>query len=233
MNPVMKIVLISGTAYRGTTYHYAHLLAETLGGELKEFFLPKDFSSDCLGCANCLYKSETLCPHYPELAPLSQAMDEADVLIFSSPTYVYHVSGAMKSFLDHYGWMWMLHRPKEAYFHKIGIAISTCAGGGAKHACQDIADSFFYWGIAKTYLLPFTVKCTTLSAIAPETDRAIQKKLAATAKKIQANPSPKPGLRTKAFFRLVRWIHKQDKSWDPTDLAYWSKRGWDRHSHPW
>lgn len=229
----MKIVLINGTTYKGTTYHYAHLLAEKLGGELQEFFLPKDFGENCLGCTTCLYKSETLCPHYAKLKPLSEAMDEADVLIFASPTYVYHVTGAMKSFLDHYGWMWMLHRPKEAYFKKIGIALSTCAGAGAKNACQDIADSFFYWGIAKTYQLPFTVKATALTSVTPKTDQAVLKKLDQTAKAIARHPHPAVSLKSKAFFRLVRWIHKKDKTWDQTDLAYWSSRGWDKHGHPW
>ena len=89
-----------------------------IGGEVKEFFLPRDFGEFCIGCTQCFRKSETLCPHYEKINPLTEALDEADVLIFESPVYVYHVTGSMKAFLDHYGYRWMLHRPEESMFHK-------------------------------------------------------------------------------------------------------------------
>ena len=108
----MKIVVIHGQSHKGSTYHIAHMLSEKLGGEVKEFFLPRDFSSFCVGCNNCFMKSETLCPHYESLKPLTEAMDEADVIILASPVYVYHAPGAMKAFLDHYGHRWMVHRPE-------------------------------------------------------------------------------------------------------------------------
>ena len=31
------------------------------------------------------------------------AMDEADVVILASPVYVYHATGQMMAFLDHFG----------------------------------------------------------------------------------------------------------------------------------
>ncbi len=39
----------------------------------------------------CFHRMGTLCPHYEKLKPLTKALDEADVLIFESPVYVYHV----------------------------------------------------------------------------------------------------------------------------------------------
>lgn len=93
----MKIVCIYGQNHKGSTYHIAKMLADKLQGETKEFFLPRDFNHYCVGCTQCFEKDEKLCPHYGDLSPLTEAMDEADVIILASPVYVYHASGPMKS----------------------------------------------------------------------------------------------------------------------------------------
>ena len=79
------------------------------------------------------------------------AMDEADVIILASPVYVYHSTGAMKAFLDHYGYRWMVHSPEESMFKKQGVCISTAAGAGMKSTNKDMMDSLFFWGVAKRY----------------------------------------------------------------------------------
>lgn len=61
--------------------------------EVKEFFLPRDFGEQCVGCTVCFEETESKCPHYTRLAPLTEALDEADVIILASPVYVYHVTG--------------------------------------------------------------------------------------------------------------------------------------------
>ena len=75
-------------------------------------------------------ESEKKCPHYGAISPITSAMDEADVIILASPVYVYHATGAMKAFLDHYGYRWMVHRPAKSMFRKQGVCISTAAGAG-------------------------------------------------------------------------------------------------------
>ena len=54
-------------------------MADKLDGEVKEIFLPRDFGEFCIGCTQCFHKSETLCPHYEKLKPLTKALDEADL----------------------------------------------------------------------------------------------------------------------------------------------------------
>ncbi len=97
------------------------------GGDVTEFFLPRDFHEYCVGCMQCILKDEKRCPHYEKLRPLTEAMDAADVIILASPVYVYHVTGAMKTFLDHYGYRWLIHRPVASMFGKQGVCISTSA----------------------------------------------------------------------------------------------------------
>ena len=77
----MKTVIIHGQSHKGSTYHIANQLAEKIGGDLTEFFLPRDFDEFCVGCTMCFMESEEKCPHYGKLQPLTRAMAEADVII--------------------------------------------------------------------------------------------------------------------------------------------------------
>ena len=136
----MKIAMIHGQNHRGSTYHIGAMLAEKLGGEVTEFFLPRDFGEFCVGCNSCFMKAKEKCPHYEKLIPINKAIKEADVIILTSPVYVYHVTGPMKAWLDHYGHQWMVHRPDERMFTKQAVCISTAAGKGTKSTNQDKID---------------------------------------------------------------------------------------------
>ena len=60
----MKIVMIHGQSHKGNTYTVAKELADKIGGEIREFFLPRDFDKPCNGCFTCFQKDLTHCPHY-------------------------------------------------------------------------------------------------------------------------------------------------------------------------
>lgn len=228
----MKITMIHGQNHKGSTYHIARMLADKLDGEVTEFFLPRDFGEFCVGCTNCFQKSERLCPHYEKLLPITQAMDEADVLILDSPVYVYHVTGSMKTFLDHYGYRWMVHRPREEMFHKQAVCISTAAGAGMKSTNKDMADSMFFWGVGKIYTYGIAVAATSYAEIDEKRKEKIQKKTTALAEKIRKNNGKiKVPIKAKMFFYLMRMLQK--KGWNQVDVAYWKERGWDKGKHPW
>ena len=229
----MKITVINGQSHKGSTYHIGKMLADKLGGEVTEYFLPKDFGDMCIGCTACILKSEQLCPHYQRLEKLTNAIDEADVLVFTSPVYVYHVTGAMKSFLDHYGYRWMVHRPEKKTFSKQAVCISTAAGAGTKSTNKDIADSLFFWGVPKVYKYGVNVHAMSYSRISDKTKAEIDKKTTDIANKIKAkNGKVKVGIKTKAFFEIMRMI--QHKSgWNEADTDYWHNKGWDGKKRPW
>jgi len=98
------------------------MLAEKIGKNITEFFLPRDFGEFCIGCTKCFLINASQCPHYEKLLPIIRVMDEADVLILTSPVYVFHATGSMKAFLDHFGYRWMVHRPEEKMFRKQGYS---------------------------------------------------------------------------------------------------------------
>lgn len=228
----MKTVIIHWQSHEGSTCHIARMLAKKLGGEVTEFFLPRDFGELCVGCTTCFVKSERGCPHYEKLQPVTEAMDSADVIVLASPVYVYHATGAMKAFLDHYGYRWMVHRPEEKMFQKQAVCISTAAGAGTKSTNQDMADSAFFWGCAKIYKLGAGVAATSWDEIAPKVKAQVERKTSAIADRIKGRTgSVRPGLKTRVFFNIMRMMQKN--GWNPADKDYWQDRGWLGKNRPW
>ena len=228
----MKITIIHGQSHEGSTCNIARLLAKKLNGQVEEFFLPKDFGELCVGCTACFAVSETNCLHSEKLSPITKAIDDADVIILASPVYVYHATGAMKAFLDHYGWRWMVHRPEEKMFSKQAVCISTAAGAGMKSTNQDMAHSTFFWGVAKTYKFGIAVMETSWERVSAKKKQRIDKKLDLLADKIAKKQGHvKPSVKTKAFFLVVRQMMKS--GWNEADVSYWKEKGWTEKKRPW
>ncbi len=229
---MMKITIIHGQSHQGSTCHIARSLAQKLNGTITEFFLPRDFGEFCIGCTSCFHVSETKCPHFEKLSPITKALDNADIIILASPVYVYHATGAMKSLLDHYGWRWMVHRPEEKMFSKQAVCISTAAGAGTKSTNKDMAHSTFFWGIAKTYQFGAAVMETSWKRVSSKKKRYIERKLNALAKKIRKNQKHvKPSVKTKIFFYFMCLMQKH--GWNNADTDYWKTKGWTIKKHPW
>lgn len=228
----MKIVMVHGQSHEGSTCHIARIIGKKLGGEITEFFLPQDFGEFCLGCTNCFVKTEEKCPHYLKLKPITDAIDEADVIILASPVYVYHTTGAMKALLDHYGYRWMVHRPDERMFSKQAVVISTAAGAGTKSTNKDMADSTFFWGCARTYRFGIGVAATSWESVSPKIQAKIERTTTSIADKIKKNNGKiKPGIKTKVFFAIMRMMQKS--GWNEADKNYWQEKNWLGKSRPW
>ena len=129
----MEIVFINGSPRKGNTYHATGLFLNEMAkfGEIDctEYFLPRDLPEFCVGCGNCFDKGEGECPHAKYTIPILNSMIEADALIFASPVYVWETIGAMKNFLDHFGHLFLVHRPREEMFSKKTFILSTSNGG--------------------------------------------------------------------------------------------------------
>jgi len=223
----MIVTVVYGQEHHGSTYHAARLLAERLAGpaDIREIFLPRDLPEFCRGCGACLKAGEDACPHAARLRPLTAMLDEADVLILASPVYVYHVTGAMKSFLDHYAYRWALHRPEPAMFRKQAVCLTTAAGAGTRSACRDLRDSLFFWGVPRTYSCGFVVHALTWEHVTEETRRKIDRRTARLAETLRRRQGRlRPGLRQRLYFGVMRRLVRRE-SWNPADRAYWQRRG--------
>ena len=229
----MKIVMIHGQNHKGNTYTAAKELADKIGGEIREFFLPRDFDKPCTGCFTCFQKDLCHCPHFRELEPIAKAMTEADLLILESPVYVYHATGHMMSMLDHFGTWWVIHRPLAEFSGKQAVVIATAAGGGMKSTVSDMADSLEMWGIRKIYKFGIGVQAVKPDEIPQRIRNKIHRKTDALARKIRKNDG-KRGYngRAKKWFYLMRFAHKHFAPAEP-DYGYWESRGWHGKNRPW
>jgi multimeric flavodoxin WrbA len=228
----MKITLISGTNHKGSTYHAAKMAAETLGRDITEFFLPRDMPHFCAGCGTCFEKSEALCPHFSYIDVIVKSMEAADVLIFTSPVYVYHCSGQMKAFLDHLGYQWIVHRPNASMFNKTALVVSTAAGAGLKSTCRDISHSLTMWGVKRIYTLKCPVMAIRWQNVSDKIKQKIECKAKKAAGKIKASMKKTiPNLKTLAWFYMMRFVNKKFP-FNETDRAHWEKQGL-LHSNPW
>ena len=230
----MKVALINGQNHKGSTYHVGRMLAEELTDDkdISEVFLPRDMPEFCTGCTTCILKDEKLCPDYKYIEPIKKLIDSSDILIFTTPVYVYHCTGSMKALLDHFAYRWMVHRPEKSMFSKQAVCISTAAGAGMKWACKDIKHSMFFWGAAKIYTYGVAVASTSWNGVKEAKKKSIEKKIKGLAKKIKANQGKvRPSFSTKALFGIMKLSQK--KGWNPIDTAYWKENGWMDGKKPW
>ena len=146
----MKITVINGTELHGVTYRLKEIFLEPFRdkAEITEFYLPKDCPGFCMGCKACFLQGQDKCKDVQYIQKIEQAILEAELLVFASPAYVFHTTGAMKAMLDHFAYRWMPHRPAKEMFGKRAVIITQCLGAGASSTAKDIKDSLSWWGIS-------------------------------------------------------------------------------------
>ena len=144
----MRIVMLNGQNHNGSTYHIGRMIGDKIPGnnEIREFFFPRDLNHFCVGCYKCI-EDEKACPYYEEKKVILDVIEEADVLIVTTPTYCSHVSAPLKAFIDLTFDYWMSHRPRKCMFSKRAVIVSTSAGSSPKSAIKDVEDALFYLGV--------------------------------------------------------------------------------------
>lgn len=238
---MMKITVINGTEKKGVTYKLKEVFLESLRdkAEIKEFYLPKDGPGFCIGCTRCFLNGQDLCKDAVVVQQLEKAMLEADLLVFTSPAYVFHTTGAMKAMLDHFGYRWMPHRPAKEMFGKRAVIITQCLGAGGGSAAKDIKDSLSWWGVTCIRVCSFKlmsdISWDKIPAKKKEDMAAKLKGCASWAGKIDYTRPAHTGIATKAKFYAVRMLQKDLGKQDPEykDYKYWKSQGWLDKVRPW
>ena len=230
----MKIVMINGQNHKGSTYNIGRLLAKNIGSDkdIVEFFLPKDLNHFCLGCYTCI-DDDTKCPFYEEKNRIMKEVEEADILIFTTPTYCLRASAPMKSFIDLTFNYWMSHRPRKCMFNKKAVVISTAAGSGAKKAVKDVSDALFYWGIPGIVEYGICIQAMNWDGVSEKKKQKIEKDTIRIAQRLSRKKCVKAGIKTKAIFSLMRMMQKADLGSGEADKTYWEKSGWLGKERPW
>ena len=237
----MKITVINGTEKHGVTYKLKEIFLDELRdrAEITEFYLPKDCPGFCAGCTSCFLTYEDKCKDAEYVQKIEKAMHSADLLVFTSPAYVFHATGAMKAMLDHFGYRWMPHRPAKEMFGKRAVIITQCLGAGGRSAAKDIKDSLSWWGVSDIRIYSFKLMSEINWEKIPEKKRAQMKaKLVSAADKIKRIDLTQPArtsLMTKCKFYVVRMLQTSLGKANPeyTDYKYWKSNGWIDKTRPW
>ena len=197
--------------------------------EFTEFYLPQDMPHFCSGCYNCFLKGIEKCPHFKFSGPILEAVKAADGLIISSPVYVMAESAQIKALLDHFGSIYLPHRPEELMFSKVGLVVSTTVGGGLEKAVAVIKRNLKYWGFRRVISTGFPLYALNYSEMSEKKQRRIEAKLERKAvsffKLAERRERLSPELFTRFwFFIMKKMISGYDE--DNLDKQYWLQKGW-------
>lgn len=230
----MKITIIHGQNHKGSSYHIGRMIANKLANdaEIAEYFLPQDLPHFCLGCYSCI-EDESKCPFYEKKKTILESMEEAEILIFTTPTYCLHASAPMKSFMDLTFTYWMSHRPRKCMFHKKAIVISTAAGSGTKSAIKDITSMLLYWGVPVVKTYGISVQAMSWEQVSDKKKAVIEHDVKKLVSKVGNGKAPKAGIKTKMIFYLMRMMQKAGLGSSPVELQYWKENGWLDKKRPW
>lgn len=232
----MKITIIHGQNHKGSSYHIGRMLAEKLADkqEITEFFLPKDLNHFCLGCYSCL-ADETNCPYYSEKKVIADAMEQAEILIFTTPTYCMECSASMKAFMDLFFQYWIPHSPRKYMFTKKAVIISTAAGAGMGKAIAPVKRTLAYWGVPYRKSYGIAVSATNWDQVSEKKKQKIENDMTRLARKVAGAAAGKPSPYIRFMFLLMASAKKAstEDSYDAAEAAYWRANGWLDGKRPW
>lgn len=230
----MKIVIVNGQNHKGSTYHIGKLLVEkiTAEKEITEFFLPRDLNHFCIGCYTCI-EDETKCPYYAEKNAIMAKIEQADLLIFTTPNYCMAPSAPMKAFIDLTFTYWMSHKPRVCMFGKKAVVISTTAGMGANQAIKPVAKALSYWGVSGVKAYGVAVAASSWEGVSQSKKKKIEKDIKKIAKSVSDNQTTSVSVKTKLLFSMFANMQKSDMGSSKTEKKYWEDKGWLGKERPW
>lgn len=230
----MKIVMIHGQNHKGSSYNIGRMVVDKIKVEkdVTEFFLPRDLNHFCVGCYNCI-EDESTCPFYGEKKKIMDAVEEADLLVFTTPTYCMRSSAPMKSFIDLTFTYWMVHKPRKCMFEKKALVVSTAAGSGMKSAIKDITNTLLYWGVPCVKTYGVAIQAMNWESVAEKKKETIEKKTSKLATQLSNGRKPRVGVKTKIIFAMMRMMQKTGMGSSEAETKYWEEQGWFGKGRPW
>jgi multimeric flavodoxin WrbA len=230
----MKIVVVHGSPRKGNTFKATELLKKKMLGkgeiEFVDFFLPKDLPEFCCGCMNCFLKGEEKCPHSIYTLPIIEQFKTADALIFSTPVYALAVSGCMKSFLDHFAYTFIVHRPNSEMFRMKAFILTSTVGAGSKAAIKTIKTSLKFWGVNRVYSYSFATFGDEWNVMSDKKkskiDRQIQTKADSFYNEVASKKKHRPYLYIRMMYMVTKLLMRKYYEDSSLDKQYWIEKGW-------
>ncbi|MBP8717472.1 MAG: flavodoxin family protein [Candidatus Atribacteria bacterium] len=220
-----KITAFIGSARKKGTYLAVQEFEKNLKkyGDIDfEYVFLSDYNLEfCSGCKLCFDKGEQFCPYNDDRNVLIAKLEEADGVVFASPSYAFQVSGRMKNFIDRIAFIY--HRPR--FFKKIFTAIATQFipfGNQTQKYLESVGHN-----------LGFDVlKGTTIITPEPIPEKQLEKLKANIMKlagqfnnRLYEEKSVKPSLFKVITFRMTR-SGLQSSDLKLYDYEYYKEKGW-------
>lgn len=218
----MRILVFYGKSIKDETYDITKkFLAKFERANVKEYFLPDDMAKPCLGCGNCYLNSEKNCYAFRQIAKIYENLTDADLVIFATPTYVDNIPGHLKSFFDHFGFLWMLRRPNGIMFKKKAAIIATTDKLDAKSTVKEIEKNLSWWGMSNIYGTDINLN----------KKKTIDEKLEKLYQKVTLSKDKIKYTTKKRFMYSRRQIKRHPEN--EYDYNYWKDNGWLKRKRPW
>ncbi|WP_154439634.1 flavodoxin family protein [Tissierella pigra] len=233
---MIKITVIHGQSHKGSTYNITKQIIDKIldtNKEIYEYFMPRDTPNYCIGCYNCFNESENSCPQAEKVQKIVKSMEISDIIVIDSPTYCFEMTGQLKTLFDHFGYMWLSHRPKQVMFNKVGIVISTAAGAGARKVTKALAQQMFWLGIPKVFQYSKNVSASNWEMVPNKVKKSIEHDISKLSTKVQSKVGKvSPNFRLKFIFTIMGMMQKSN-NWNKVDQNYWKENGWLDKKTPW
>jgi NAD(P)H-dependent FMN reductase len=221
-----KVTAFIGTSRKGHTYGAVrgfldHL--EALGDVESEIIRLADARlQPCVGCKQCFERGEDACPLKDDRDALVAKMEASDGVVFASPSYLFQVSGTMKTFLDRLSFFG--HRPR--FF---GKSFTNIVAQGLPFDAK-IGKYLNFVGSCLGYK---TVPGSRVTALEPMTERE-ERKVDALLQKharrfhvsLMRSELPSPSLVMLAGFRVGRAMMRVELDDKSYDYRYYRDKGW-------
>jgi len=216
----VKILAICGSQRKGGTFKVLNSMKEKFPDIDYEILLLKDMNlKDCYGCYACINLGPEKCPLNDDRDLILKKMEDADGVVFATPTNTRHITALMKKFMDKLGYI--NHRPY--FFDKYALFIATCKGFGADFANEYMSSNIGQYGfnVVSTLDLYISTKSEAETQYNNEqTVQAFEKLISA----IQNGERSKPKFGDLVYFHIFKAISELNKKEGLADYEYYKDK---------
>ena len=203
----MKILAICGSPRKGGTFKVLNSIKDEFPDIDYEIFMLKDMNmKDCLGCYACINRGPEYCSLNDDRDVILKKMEEADGIIFTTPTNTRHVTVLMNKFMDKLGYI--AHRPY--CFDKYAMFVSTCKGFGADLANEYMSSNIGQYGFNVVSTLDLYIS-TKSEAETKYNQTKINQEFKKLIQAIKKGERDKPTAGNLVYFHIFKTISELNK----------------------
>ncbi|MCL2060608.1 MAG: NAD(P)H-dependent oxidoreductase [Oscillospiraceae bacterium] len=225
----LRVAVFHGSPRKGNTYRATKIFMDELSkcGDVSyyEFSMPKDLPAFCCGCKLCLGGMLDKCPSAQFVAPILDAIINADALVFATPHYgASSMPGSMKNLFDHLDFLVLTVSPREEIFSKKAFIITT--GSGSAAAIGPIKKVLLHWGVNRVFSIGIRMFTNKWDSMSAEKQSRCEKSLRHKAIKFYNAKKRRPHCSTIAFYHMSKFILKNYVGKGNYPYELWKEKGY-------